>query len=47
MKNLDLIKIKTPIKRSDIRKIEKQFGITINIYSHNDGEINVIEPMIK
>src|SRR3989442_425611 len=32
-------KIKTPVKTSDIPKIEKQFGITINIYGHNDGEI--------
>src|SRR5207245_3640236 len=32
-------KIKTPVKTSDIPKIEKQFGITINIYEHNDGEI--------
>src|SRR2546425_8680089 len=34
--------IKTPVKISDIPKIEKQFDITINIYGHNDGEIYVI-----
>src|SRR3954462_14307655 len=34
--------IKTPVKTSDIPKIEKQFGITINLYAHKDGEINVI-----
>src|SRR2546425_4298878 len=36
-------KIKTPVKITDIPKIEKQFGITINIYGHNDGEIYPIK----
>jgi len=36
-------KIKTPVKVTDIPKIEKQFGITINIYGHNGGEIYVIK----
>src|SRR2546425_3849684 len=39
MCGIRICKIKTPVKITDIPKIEKQFGITINIYGHNDGEI--------
>src|SRR6267154_2211020 len=41
--NLGFDKIKTPVKVSDIPKIEKQFGITINLFGHNDGEIYPIK----
>src|SRR2546425_1614446 len=43
MCGIRICKIKTPVKITDIPKIEKKFGITINIYGHNDGEIYPIK----
>ena len=40
---LGYCKIKTPVKVNEISKIEKQFGITINLYGHNDGDIHIIK----
>ena len=37
--DLGFDKIRTPVKVKDIPKIEKQFGITVNLFYHNDGEI--------
>ena len=37
--DLGFDKIRTPVKPKDIPKIEKQFGITVNLFYHNDGEI--------
>ena len=40
--DLGFSKIKTRVTRADISKIEKDFGITVNLFGHKKDDISVI-----